>query len=121
MIPRPKLDFSTILTLWRPELALDLIRQVKSVKGEVKPRHFRTALPTSSTEAEKYTAELLRRMCEYAFGDTSFMDIPARKRIWTANSAWLKYNVPIGKGATFEELAHIVERYSQHLREDNAQ
>ena len=49
------------------------------------------------------------------------MHYPAMKRIWTANSAWINYNFPIGKGATFEELAHIVERYSQHLLEDNAQ
>ena len=115
---RPKLDFSTILTLWRPNFALLIIERVRAQKGEVRPRHFRVRLPASSTESEKYSADILRRMCDVAFGNNE--NVPSRQRIWTANAEWLKHNIPVGKGAGFDDLTRFVALYTKHAREDNA-
>lgn len=117
---RPKLDFSTLPTLWRPELALQIIERVRVEKGSVKPRYFRALLPASCTEAERYTAEMLRRMCDVAFGAHADRNVVGRQRIWTANAEWLKHNIPFGKGVRFEELAGFVALYTRHIREDNA-
>lgn len=119
MKERPKLDYATIKTLWKPDFATDVIRSVNVSKGCVKPSAFRFQLHPSATEAQKYTLELLHRFSEYAFGTTNFPGIPARQRIWTANVAWIRYNVPLGKGATPEEMERFVSLYSEHLLEDN--
>ncbi|KAI5914517.1 hypothetical protein [Thauera sp. 2A1] len=117
---RQKLHFSTLLTLWRPEFALQIIEWVRVEKGSVKPRYFHAYLSASCTEAERYTAEMLCRMCDVAFGANIDRHFVARQRIWTANAGWLKQNIPLGKGAGFHELTGFVALYTQHIREDNA-
>ena len=117
---RPKLGFSTIQALWKPSLAMRIIERVRAEKGEVRPRYFRTFPPATSPESERYTADILRRMCDVAFGSRVDQSIPIRQRVRKANAEWLKHNVPLGKGAGFDELAGFVALYTKHVQEDNA-
>ena len=115
---RPRLGFSTIQSLWQRDLALQIIERVRAEKREIRPRHFRRHLSAAFTESERYTADILWRMCDTAFGSRMKQEIPSRHRIWNANAEWIRNNVPLGKGAGFDELIGFVTLYTKHIHED---
>lgn len=118
-VDRPKLSFSTILTSWKPEFALQIIDYVEQKQKGVKPRLFNIPLASSATEAEKYTLSLLREFCSVAFGAMPSRTLPARKQIDLANARWTERHVPLGKGIDFDGLRELVALYTKHLYEDN--
>lgn len=112
------LKYSTMGLLWRPDVALAHIEEVRRRHPALKPRQFKNRLPKTATEAEKYTADLLYEMCRTAFGETGSRAIPARQQIAVANAKWLEKYIPIGKGASFDDLVRFVHLYTEHLRTD---
>jgi hypothetical protein len=101
-------------------LALQIIERVRAEKGEVRPRYFRPRLSAALTESERYTADILQRMCDTAFGSRIEQKIPSRHRIWNANADWIRHHIPLGKGVGFDELVGLAALYTEHIHEDIA-
>ncbi len=118
---RPTLSFSTILSLWKPDFAKLLTREIEKICIEAKPKILKKIkLDASCTEAEKYTAELIYQICIYAYGSKALeTETPRRKQIWFANAKWISAHVKNGKGITTEELRGVVDLYTSHVLQDN--
>lgn len=116
---RPRLAFSTLLSLWKPDFAEGIVNAVEAVKGEVKPKYFRLELPPTSTEGEVYTADFLYEICAAAFGRKLEKVLPGRKRIALANAKWIGFHLKIGAGISFNEIRALIELYTSHVLRDN--
>lgn len=124
MNERPKLDFVTLVALWRPEVAFRIVDAAARHHEFVSPKAFRRptlsqSLSIKSTVSEIYTIQFVRYLCDFAFGGISGKGIPDRQQIWTRNVLWLKYHVRRGQGIDFTELRRLLGLYTQHILEDN--
>lgn len=120
-VNRPKLNYSTVLRLWNLSFAQTTIDTLEiSHPDGLKPNHIHVSFRPDTTEPEKYTLTLLRLICDVSFGATNAKDFPIQKKIWNANAAWVRHNVPIGKGLSFQELSDLACLYTEHVRLDTS-
>jgi hypothetical protein len=50
-----------------------------------------------------------------AFGAHATRNIHGQQRVWAASADWVEKEVPLGKGADFEDLYQFVQRYTDYV------
>jgi hypothetical protein len=115
----PVLVFSTMLNLWRPDFALNVVSEAEKKYPSLRPSILKKGwINKSSTEAESYTLMLIQDICSYAFGEKVLNEYPRRKRIAVANVEWIRRNVKIGSGLDYSGLRGLIDLYTFSLNND---